>query len=145
MELNKIKDYLARYLEGETSLKEEEILRDYFVNTPNIPNDLKVYRSFFTYFESAKKEQFPAIKKVNYRKILQPFVAVAAVLAIVFTLQTNGVFTIENNDEAELEMAFKEFQTQMKQMSNHLNRGTQNIAYLDYWNTTTLKLTNKKR
>ena len=40
----------------------------------------------------------------------------------------------------EAEFAFQQFQTQMKNISIHLNNGVQKISYLDYWNNSTEKL-----
>ena len=66
---------------------------------------------------------------------------VAASLAILFTMQLSGFFNSSNSyDQIEAENVFKEFQVQMKSVSSHLNNGSQNLAYLAYWNTTAEKL-----
>ena len=57
MELQKIETLLERYLEGETSITEEQALRDYFAGGQVAPQ-FEMYTSLFGYFESAKKEQY---------------------------------------------------------------------------------------
>lgn len=49
MNTEKIEQLLDKYFEGQTSLEEEEILRDYFRNQ-NIPRHLQIYREQFGYF-----------------------------------------------------------------------------------------------
>ena len=141
MEQSKIKQLLESYLEGKTTLEEEAKLRDFFTESSQIPKELSVYKPFFTFYKNAQKEHFPRSKKQSSSRIVKPFVGIAAILALVFTLQTQqGNQAVPLTDE-ELAIAYEEFQTQMQRVSSHLNRGTQNITYLDYWNTTTQKIT----
>ena len=48
---------------------------------------------------------------------------------------------IKNNTEVEL--AFQQFKTNMKMVSNQLNKGTEKVTYLNYWNLTSQKILNK--
>jgi len=140
MEIKKIEALLKKYLEGETSLSEESFLRDYFNKEIDLPEAFKSYQKFFTYYQVAKKETFPLIKKKT-KLILRPWMFAAASIAIIFSLQISGFFTTSNsNDQEEALKIFKQFQIQMKQVSSHLNNGSQSLAYLDYWNNTTQKL-----
>ncbi|MGA0443598.1 MAG: hypothetical protein ACO3M3_00835 [Flavobacteriaceae bacterium] len=141
MEQSKIKQLLESYLEGKTTLEEEAILRDFFTQSSQIPKELSVYKPFFTFYKYAQKEQFPRSKKQSYSRIVKLFVGIAAILALVFTLQTQQGNQAGPLTDEELAIAYEEFQTQMQRVSSHLNRGTQNITYLDYWNTTTQKIT----
>jgi hypothetical protein len=51
MEYNKIREILARYWEGETSLEEETALRHFFAEAaPGLPADLESARPLFAYF-----------------------------------------------------------------------------------------------
>jgi hypothetical protein len=55
MDSNKIEALLNKYWECETSLEEEQQLRDYFKQS-NIPEQLKEAASLFRYFELQKKK-----------------------------------------------------------------------------------------
>jgi hypothetical protein len=141
MEQSKIKQLLESYLEGKTTLEEEAILRDFFTQSSQIPKELSVYKPFFTFYKYTQKEQFSRSKKQSYSRIVKLFVGIAAILALVFTLQTQQGNQAGPLTDEELAIAYEEFQTQMQRVSSHLNRGTQNITYLYYWNTTTQKIT----
>ena len=57
MELQNIEILTQKYLEGETSLKEEDQLRHYYLSD-NVAPHLESYKPLFNYFAKAKKEQF---------------------------------------------------------------------------------------
>jgi hypothetical protein len=141
MELKAIEKLLNKYLEGETSLKDEAILRTYFTQESRIPEAWIPYRQFFGYCKEAKKETFP-VKQKKQTKPIKSWMLVAASIALVFALQLSGLFEQKAApfEKQQAELAFQQFQTQMKTVSNHLNRGAQKVAYLDYWNDTTQKL-----
>ena len=63
MELKAIEKLLNKYLEGETSLKDEAVLRTYFTQESRIPEAWIPYRQFFGYCKEAKKETFPVKQK----------------------------------------------------------------------------------
>ncbi|MBX7127409.1 MAG: hypothetical protein K1X47_17065 [Cyclobacteriaceae bacterium] len=56
MESKHIEDLLARYWNCETSLEEEQTLRDYF-SSGNVPESLRETADLFLYFESEKKQK----------------------------------------------------------------------------------------
>ncbi|MEK9614211.1 MAG: hypothetical protein VW080_09860 [Flavobacteriaceae bacterium] len=141
MEPKKIKQLLERYLEGNTSLSEESQLQSYFVNSEEIPSEWESYRMFFQYYRKAKKEHFP-VKRIKAKKSLRPWMVAAAVGGVLLSIQfLVGEFTKTEDpiNQQEMELAFQQFQENIKKVSNHLNKGTQNVAYLDYWNQTTQK------
>ena len=53
--MNNIKELLQKYFEGDTSLAEESILKNYFLQE-NLPDDLKQYQTMFVCFEQAQTE-----------------------------------------------------------------------------------------
>lgn len=71
MNTEKIKELLEKYFEGETSLEEEQLLRDYFQNQ-EVPDELKSYRDQFAYldeFGQAEPEgNFDPFEKINIDK-----------------------------------------------------------------------------
>ena len=62
MELQNIEILTQKYLEGETSLKEEDQLRHYYLSD-NVAPHLESYKPLFNYFAKAKKNslQLPPI------------------------------------------------------------------------------------
>jgi hypothetical protein len=53
MELANIEKLVAKYENAETTLKEETILRDYFLSD-NVAPHLEEYQLMFTYFQASK-------------------------------------------------------------------------------------------
>ena len=144
MESKKNKALLEKYLEGKTSLSEEKYLSNYFKSTQIIPENWESYRIFFGYFDHTKIVQFPVSTKRKYI-FFTPWMAAAALIAVVLSIQLNTLsdqkLIIKNNTEVEL--AFQQFKTNMKMVSNQLNKGTEKVTYLNYWNLTSQKILNK--
>jgi hypothetical protein len=141
MKIKTIKVLLKKYLEGKTSLDEESILRDYFNNGQNLPEEWIHYRQFFTYFEKSKNESFP-LSKINYYNNKKIWIMVAASIALLIGIYLIDFFETQPRvlEKQEAEFVFKQFKTQMKNISTHLNNGVQKVSYLDYWNKSTQKL-----
>ena len=140
MDSNKIKFLLTKYLEGNTSLSEEETLRLYFKTSENIPLEWEGYRMFFGYFDLAKTDRYPKVRdkqKFGFR----PWMAVAAIIAVIFSIQFySSQHPTLSADQKEVQLAFMQFKSNMKKVSFHFNKGAEKVAYLDYWNSTTQKL-----
>ena len=56
MEFNKIEDILEKYFQGETSIAEENELKDYF-SSPNVAQHLEQYKPMFGYFSQVKEQK----------------------------------------------------------------------------------------
>ena len=63
MALNKIEQLLEKYFEGETSIAEEQVLKEYF-NTENVAPHLEMHKPLFCYFSDAKTD------KMNFTPVL---------------------------------------------------------------------------
>lgn len=79
---------LSKYFDGTTSLREEELLRNYF-RSSEIPEHLKTYQGMFGYFDQEKQAltdgtapetSVPTHRKV--RRLLWTMTAMAACIAI---------------------------------------------------------------
>lgn len=51
---NDINDILSRYLDAETTIEEESVLKQYF-NSPNVSDEHQEYKPLFVYFEDASE------------------------------------------------------------------------------------------
>ena len=155
MVLNNIEILIEKYENGETTLEEEQQLRDYFSQETVAPH-LEVYKPMFQYFLVTKEEQFtkdvPLKTKNTYA--LYKWISVAAVAVLMF-----GVY-IQNtkpNDEIDpvlaqqtmealslLSMNFNKGTSSMNLLSSNFTKGAENIAYVGAFGETTNKIYKNK-
>lgn len=62
MATEKIKNLLDKYFEGETSLDEEKILKNYFLDQRHIAEEFKSFAHLFTFIEEEKKITAPKLE-----------------------------------------------------------------------------------
>ena len=136
MVLNSIEKLLEKYDNGETTLKEEQQLKDYF-STETVPPHLEVYKSMFQYFLHTQEEQFTKDfplkpKKTNY---LYRWISVAAVAVLMFGVYTQvggnqqGVRTVSDLSEEE-KITYYQTKELFAMLSNNLNKGTDPISMM---------------
>ena len=136
MVLNNIENLLEKYENGETSLKEEQQLKDYFSRDTVAPH-LEMYKPMFNYFLVNQKEQFtkqiPLIpnaigtKKVfNFKWLSVAAVAVLMLSIYVFKPNNPGEITVTEADKIEINNA----KEALAIMSKHLNQGSAQVSYL---------------
>ncbi|GAA3583950.1 hypothetical protein [Snuella lapsa] len=140
MVLNNIEKLLEKYENGETTLKEEQVLKNYFLQDTVAPH-LEVYKPLFTYFMVNQQEQFTkdvplkTTRKFNYKWISVAAVAVL-MLGVYFKMaSTNNLGTIKDP-----EMAFKEVSKSLEMISKNFNKGASTVGYLDEVNKGTATL-----
>ena len=138
MELKQVHKYIDRYLVGETSLEEENVLEAYF-SQPNIDETLFYLKPYFTAIAQQRKQRFTvSFNPVKRTKIisLKRFTAVAAASIVgVFVWQQ----TFVPQQPSPEEIAFEAFKTNMYLVAEQLNKGKQGVAYIDTFNETTNK------
>lgn len=129
MVLNSIDKLLEKYENGETSLKEEQVLKNYF-SQDNVAPHLEHYKPMFAYFLGNQQEQYTkALPLKTKRTFNYKWLSVAAVAVImlgVYFSQPKDLGTIEDP-----ELAFNEVSKQLAMISNHFNKGTSAVNYLD--------------
>ncbi|KAA5823528.1 hypothetical protein FPF71_12550 [Algibacter amylolyticus] len=132
MVLNNIEKLLEKYENGESSLKEEQQLKNYFSQETVAPH-LEVYKPMFAYFLVNKQEQFTkdvplkTTRKYNYKWIS---VAAVAVLMLGFYFGTTlGQGDLGTYEDPEL--AFNEFSKSMEMISSKFNKGAATVSYLN--------------
>lgn len=136
MESIKIEQLIEKYLDAETTLKEEETLQDYFVNSKAAPH-LEEYRALFGYFAKSKEERFTKTIQLNTQKKNWKWLSVAASFAILFSVYFGYQRTQEKR---EADIAFQQTQKAFQLLSKNMNKGTAAIGYLGEYQTTTNKI-----
>lgn len=159
MVLNNIEQLLEKYDNGETTLQEEQQLKDYFSQETVAPH-LEVYKPMFTYFLHTQKEQFTKTIPLKPKKTnnLYKWISVAAIAVLMFGIymtsstQGGGIMTPEqevayNETKKAFDLLASNFNkgTQKKWealgiMTNSLEKGNENIAYLGEFSNSTNKI-----
>ena len=140
MVLNNIEQLIEKYENGETTLKEEQQLKNYFSQETVAPH-LEMYKPMFAYFKVNQEEQFtktlPLKTKRNFNyKWLS--VAAVAVLMIGFYFKSNNQNDLGTYEDPEL--AYNEVVKSLAMISNQFNKGTSTISYLNEINKGTSAL-----
>ncbi|PKQ46322.1 hypothetical protein [Confluentibacter flavum] len=136
MVLNNIEELLEKYENGETSLKEEQELKNYFSQETVAPH-LEIYKPMFAYFLVNQQEQFtkdvPLIpiaietKKVfNYK-----WISVAAVAVLMLGVYLKSTINNDLGTIQDPELAFNEVSKSLEMISKNFNKGTSTISYLE--------------
>ncbi len=137
MELAKIEKLVAKYENAETSLKEENILREYFLSD-NVAPHLEEYRMMFTYFQASQSEtydktlEFKTEKRRNYR-----WLSIAASVTLLFSLyigipKKEQKIDINSLSDLSVEERFHYDQAQkaLAMLSGNLNKGNEAVGKL---------------
>ena len=127
MELAKIEKLIDKYLEAETTLEEENILKKYF-SEKDVPSHLEEYRKLFSYFvnNSLDASSRPITLPKNRSIISWLAVAAIAVLFVsIFSIYQNNL-----NERKQAELAYMETQKALDLISFSLNKGNDAIAQL---------------
>ena len=138
MELAKIELLLDSYFKGETSLDQENMLRDYF-STATIAPHLMAYQGLFIGLKNAQKEV--SEREVSLSKSSTNsrrwWLSIAA--SVVILLGVVGLQFPSNQMTAEEQHALTEFnksRTTILLMSKSFNKGTQELAVISQFTET---------
>jgi len=122
MGTQKIEILLNKYLDAETSLDEESILRDYF-NNNEVESHLLPYKAMFTYFKIKDGYVKPIFKpKTNLR-----WLNVAASIVLLIGLY----FGYDAKQKHETQLAYNQTEKALNLLANNFNKGAQSMAYLN--------------
>ncbi|HEY1193869.1 hypothetical protein [Flavobacterium sp.] len=140
MELNKIEDILEKYFQGETSIAEENQLKEYF-SSPNVAQHLEQYKPMFGYFSQAKEQKSAYEIPLQSKKRNVAWLSIAASAVVLLGIGTY-FFVSEKNDttavasQTELgtyddpEEALKATQKALALLSNNVNVGIESVHYI---------------
>ena len=149
MNTKEIEKLIGKFYEGETSLAEEQALREYFAGN-EIPDHLQEHRRMFGFFEQERSEVirneafdeqlFARLEASEGKVVPMPArrtriayvasIAAAAVLliavALTFFLRTESTPAFSKSDE----MAYANAREALMIVSSNLNRGVSTAMYL---------------
>ena len=146
MELNKIEILLEKYFEGETSIAEENELRNYF-SSPDVLPHLEQYKPMFGYLAFAKEQKFeqetPLLPMVRDKKRNVAWLSIAASIVVLLGIGAYVFYNYDNvNKKQDLgtyddpEVALKETQKALALLSNNVNVGIESVYYIqEYQNS----------
>ena len=156
MELQPIEELLKKYDQGETSIAEEAKIAAFFAQN-DVSEHLLHYKMLFSYFSNEKHHDFIPDLKLNKRShsFRNLSIAASVVILLGFVLSYNSDST-EHYSEDEI-FVYNQTKTALELLSNNLNKGTtqlknlevfsnamqkgeQNITYLNTFNITTNKI-----
>lgn len=157
MELQAIEALLKKYELGETSKAEETQLALFFKSS-SVPEHLEHYRSLFDYFYNSRQQQYTT--KLNFKSTYFEFkrLSVAASVIILLGLILNYNLKLKNKQYSEEELfVYDQTKTALEMLSTNFNKGTsqlksleilsktlqkgeENISFLNTFNTTTRKI-----
>ena len=145
MVLNNIEKLLEKYENGETTLNEEQQLKNYFSQETVAPH-LEIYKPMFAYFLVNQQEQFTKDIPLKTKKLFNyKWISVAAVAVLMLGIYFNEPImssykTYAYGTYSEPEDALNELSNSLAMISNHFNKGTSTVGYLNEVNKGTSTL-----
>lgn len=149
MEFNKIEDILEKYFQGETTIAEENKLKEYF-SSSNVAQHLEQYKPMFGYFSQVKQQkstQEPEIPaqtdeaiplKSKKRNVAWLSIAAAAVVLLgvgtYFNVSKKSTAPVVAQTELgtydDPEEALAATQKALALLSNNVNVGIESVQYI---------------
>jgi len=160
MNTREIEILLDKYLEGETSLTEENLLKKFF-NSGNVPDHLKEYAGMFVYFAIEeqdrlnpelevqileKLEQSDTIPFYQNRRFWYYFTGVAASVLFLLTFLyeseiSNKIgFTNSKYTAQEKQQAYKQTKQALAYVSGKINQGIEPLQEMSRINASAVPL-----
>lgn len=144
MELDNIEKLLNRYDDGETSLREEKLLREYFANE-DVPEHLMSYKLMFAFSAKQADVKFKDKPKTSSAKNWYTWTSIAAILIVAL-----GIFffndssrMLNDNDLGTIsdeELALQKTKETLNMVSQFMNEGKSDLVYLKEFNNTKNKI-----
>ncbi|TRX36430.1 hypothetical protein FNW52_07390 [Flavobacterium sp. ZT3R18] len=142
MEFNKMEALLEKYFEGETSIAEENVLKDYF-SSSNVAEHLEQYRPLFGYFAESKEQKLTNDVALISKKQKVAWLSIAASIVMMLGIGTYSYFnvnTVKENQELgtydDPEEALEATQKALAMLSDNVNVGIEGVQYLQVYEVT---------
>jgi hypothetical protein len=160
MEINQIRQLLAKYSEGNTTLKEEKVLQAYFTEEREIDMDLLSWRHQFVVIKAGREYNFditgletkilstidgqisqaePKNRKIYFYRML-----IAASVAIMIGISGVIFYQLQKNNNKDTftdpQLAYNETQRALLYVSQKMNKGIEPLSNISIINTATKQL-----
>ena len=154
MNIKEIEELLEKYYEGETTLAEERILKDFFLSG-RVPLELAVHENQFRYFAQASRDEIndleleekiftenssiPGVPMHSRRNRFYYISGIAAtillLIGLLFTFRED-IYKRNNIDNSDIspELAFAQTQTILIMVSENFNKGLDKMQYMEKFN-----------
>lgn len=138
MVLNNIEQLLEKYENGETSLKEEQQLKDYFSQETVAPH-LEMYKPIFCYFLVNQQEQFTKHVPLKTKRVINyKWLSVAAVTVLMAGFYFNNSGSIITDQDR---IDYANAKAALASVSKHFNKGVSQVNYLETLGQATKQVT----
>jgi hypothetical protein len=139
MELDKIEYILEKYFQGETTIAEENELKQYF-SSSDVAQHLEQYKPMFGYFSQVKEQKSLQEIPLQTKKQNVAWLSIAASVVVLLGIGT-FYFVSQNNitpvvAQSELgtydnpEEALEATQKALALLSNNVNVGIESVQYI---------------
>ncbi|GAA0871933.1 hypothetical protein GCM10009117_10790 [Gangjinia marincola] len=130
MELHKVKELLAKYEEGNTSLTEEKMLRSYFLSD-HIAPEVSSYQPLFSFYDREGTQRYEAKITVN-RSSYVKWIGIAASIIVILSLFLLNEFGTTNDlgTYEDPEIALKKTKEVLHLVGSFMNEGTEQLGYI---------------
>ncbi|MFV8347502.1 hypothetical protein [Flavobacterium sp. ZB4P13] len=146
MESVKIENLLEKYFQGETSIDEENELRNYF-SSLDVAQHLEQYKPIFGYFSLAATHQFTPKIPPQSKKRNVAWISIAASVVVLLGIGTYAYYSADVvNKSQDLgtyddpEEAFRATQKALSLLSDNVNVGIESVQYIQEYQTTKDKI-----
>ncbi|MCC9071504.1 hypothetical protein LNQ49_07925 [Flavobacterium sp. F-65] len=140
MESNKIEIILEKYFQGESTIAEENELKNYF-SSSNVAQHLEQYKPLFGYFSQVKEQRLTQEIPLQTKKRNVAWLSIAASAVILlgissylyFNSTNNTVPVVTNSDLGTYdtpEEALAATQKALAMVSHNVNTGIESIQYI---------------
>jgi hypothetical protein len=141
MESVKIENLLEKYFQGETSIAEENELRNYF-SSMDVAQHLEQYKPIFGYFSLAKEHQFTPEIPPQSKKRNVAWISIAASVVVLLGIGTYAYYSADIVDKSQdlgtyddPEEAFRATQKALSLLSDNVNVGIESVQYIQEYQT----------
>lgn len=150
MDYKRISALLETYWEGETSLEEEALLREFFsVPRPGLPDELKEAAPLFQYFhvETERVWEAPPAKLVKlspWHHWMKYAAVILVAVGIGYALKQQGhrqqqqvTIALHEQEMNDPQKALDETKKALRLLAKNLHKGTSKMEKLSYFNEAT--------
>ncbi|WP_149206340.1 hypothetical protein [Flavobacterium johnsoniae] len=139
MELDKIENILEKYFQGETTIAEENQLKEYF-SSSDVAQHLEQYKPIFGYFSQVKQQKSMQEIPLKTKKRNVAWLSIAASIVVLLGIGTyylTGEKTTSVTAQSELgtyddpEEALKATQKALSLLSSNVNVGIESVQYIN--------------